>query len=84
MAVKVDDSVVYEPDALVRCGEPLPDDTIKVTDPVIVAEVLSPASLARDTGAKLEDYLRLPSACHCLIVKTENRIVVHHRRGTDG
>ena len=59
MAVKVDDSVVYEPDALVRCGEPLPDDAVKVTDPMIVVEVLSPSSLARDTGAKLEDYFRL-------------------------
>ena len=84
MAVKVDDSVVYEPDALVRCGEPLPDDAVKITDPVIVVEVLSPSSLARDTGAKLEDYFRLPSVRHYLIVKTENRTVVHHRRGTDG
>ena len=84
MAVKVVHSLVYEPDALVRCGEPLPDDAVKVADPVIVVEVLSPASLARDTGAKLEDYLRPPSVCHCLIVKTENRTVVHHRRETDG
>ena len=80
MAVKVDNSVVYEPDALVRCGEPLPDDAVKVTDPMIVVEVLSPSGLARDTGAKLEDYFRLPSVRHYLIVKTENRTVVHHRR----
>jgi Uma2 family endonuclease len=84
MAVKVDDSVVYEPDALVRCGEPLPDDAVKVTDPMIVVEVLSPSSLARDTGAKLEDYFRLTTVWHYLIVKTENRTVVHHRRDDDG
>ena len=84
MAVKIDDAVTYEPDALVRCGDALPDDAVKITDPVIVVEVLSPSSLARDTGAKLEDYFRLPSVRHYLIVKTENRTVVHHRRGTDG
>jgi Uma2 family endonuclease len=84
MAVKVDDSVVYEPDALVRCGEPLDGDEITITDPMIVVEVLSPSSLARDTGAKLEDYFRLPSVRHYLIVKTENRTVVHHHRKGDG
>jgi Uma2 family endonuclease len=84
MAVKVDDSVVYEPDALVRCGEPLLDDEVKITDPIIVVEVLSPSSRARDTGAKLEDYFRLPSVRHYLIVKTENRTVIHHRREADG
>ncbi len=84
MAVVVDDATTYEPDALVRCGEPLPDDAVKVFDPVIVVEVLSPSSRARDTGAKLEDYFRLPSLHHYLIVKTENRAVIHHRRLDDG
>lgn len=83
MAVRIDDDTVYEPDAQVRCGEPLADDEIKVTDPVVVVEVLSPSSRARDTGAKLEDYFRLPSVRHYLIVKTENRTVVHHHRLDD-
>jgi Uma2 family endonuclease len=84
MAVRIDDDTVYEPDALVRCGEPLADDEIKVTDPVVVVEVLSPSSRGRDTGAKLEDYFRLPSVRHYLIVKTENRTIVHHHRLVDG
>jgi Uma2 family endonuclease len=84
MAVRVDEVTVYEPDALVRCGEPLADDDVKVTDAVIVVEVLSPSSRARDAGAKLEDYFRLPSVRHYLIVKTENRTVVHHRREENG
>jgi Uma2 family endonuclease len=83
MAVKIDDNTVYEPDALIRCGEPLAEDEIRVTDPVVVVEVLSPSSRARDTGAKLEDYFRLPSVRHYLIVKTENRTVVHHQRLDD-
>ncbi len=81
MAVEVDETTTYEPDALVRCGTPLPPDAIKLNDPIIVVEVLSPSSLARDAGAKLEDYFRLPSVRHYLIVKTENRTIIHHARG---
>jgi Uma2 family endonuclease len=80
MAVQVDASTVYEPDAMVRCGNPLPDDAIRVMDPLIVVEVLSPSTRARDAGAKLDDYFRLPSVRHYLIVKTENRTVIHHER----
>ena len=84
MAVRVDASTVYEPDAMVRCGTPLPGDAIEVTDPLIVVEVLSPSTRARDAGAKLEDYFRLPSMRHYLLVKTENRTVIHHERGGSG
>ncbi len=69
---------------LVRCGERLPDDAVKLTDPVIVVEVLSPSTRARDAGAKLEDYFRLPSVRHYLIVKTENRTLIHHARDEAG
>lgn len=84
MAVEIDETTTYEPDALVRCGSPLPPDAIKLTDPIIVVEVLSPSSLARDAGAKLADYFRLPSVRHYLIVRTEDRVVIHHERGDDG
>ena len=84
MAVEIDTSTVYEPDALVRCGPLLPEDAVKVIDPVIVVEVLSPSTRARDAGAKLEDYFRLPSVRHYLIVKTENQSVTHHARQPDG
>ena len=49
-----------------------------------MVEVVSPSSLARDTGAKLEDYFRLPSVQHYLILKTENHTIIHHARGADG
>jgi Uma2 family endonuclease len=84
MAVQVDASTVYEPDAMVRCGTALPGDATKVTDPLIVVEVLSPSTRARDAGAKLEDYFRMPSVRHYLILKTENRTVIHHERDGSG
>jgi Uma2 family endonuclease len=84
MAVRIDESTVYEPDALVRCGPPLDDDAITLEDPVIIVEVLSPSTRARDSGAKLEDYFRLPTLRHYLIVKTETRKVIHHARDDEG
>lgn len=83
MAVRIDDRTVYEPDVLLRCGAPVDDDCTLITDPIIVVEVLSPSSRRKDTGGKLEDYFRLASVRHYLIVKTANRTVIHHRRDVD-
>jgi Uma2 family endonuclease len=77
MAVEIDDGTVYEP---VRFGT-LYDDAVKVTDPLIVVEVLSPSSQARDAGAKLADYARLPLLRHYLLVDIKTRTVVHHQIG---
>ena len=38
----------------------------------------------RNAGAKLADYFRLPSVRHYLIIRTEDRVVIHHARGDDG
>ena len=84
ITVKIDEYTAYEPDAVVHFGEPLPDDALLVPEPVIVVEVLSPSTRARDAGAKLDDYFRLPSVHHYLLVKTERRSLIHHRRGEDG
>lgn len=84
MAVRIDDRTVYEPDALVRCGPPLPGDAIEVTDPVLVVEVVSPSNRGIDRGAKLAGYFLLPSLRHYLIVDTGGRVVLHHRRDEDG
>jgi Uma2 family endonuclease len=82
--VRIDDSTVFEPDALVRCGPPLPGDAIEASDPVIVVEVVSPSSRGIDKGAKLASYFSLPSVRHYLIVDTEKRVVIHHHLVEDG
>ena len=84
MAVEVDASTVYEPDVLMRRGPPLPDNAVKLTDPVIVVEVVSPSSRARDSGAKLADYFGIESLRHYVIVRTEDRTAIHHERNADG
>lgn len=84
MAVEIDDHSVYEPDALVRWGAPLAPNAVKLSDPIIVVDVLSPSTSARDVGANLVGYFQLPSLRHYLIVRYENRTIVHHERGDDG
>ena len=84
MAIRVDDNTVYEPDAAVRCGEPLDDDTVVYNDPVIVVEILSPSARGVDTGLKVTGYLRLPSVFHYLIVHAGRGQVIHHARQADG
>jgi Uma2 family endonuclease len=84
LAVRVDDRAVYEPDALVRYGAAVPDETVQITDPVIVVEVVSPSSATLDSGAKLEGYFRLPSVRHYLVINHRARAVTHHRRDDRG
>ncbi|HUH01957.1 MAG TPA: Uma2 family endonuclease, partial [Kofleriaceae bacterium] len=84
MTVKIDEHTAYEPDAVVHCGAPLADDALLVPEPIIVVEVLSPTTKAHDAGAKLAGYFRLPTVRHYLLVRTEQRTVIHHRRADGG
>lgn len=84
MAVRIDAATVYEPDAAVRCGDPLDGDALVYDDPVIVVEVLSPSTAMRDESYKLIGYFRLPSVQHYLLVNPESGSVVHHARQRDG
>jgi Uma2 family endonuclease len=84
MAVVIDDDTTYEPDAMIRCGEPLDDEAVTVFDPIVVVEVVSPSSSSIDVGEKFMDYFRLPSLRHYLIVRTRTRSVIHHARDEAG
>jgi Uma2 family endonuclease len=80
MAVRIDDSTVYEPDATIRCGPRASNEAVLLDDPVVVVEVASPSSRGIDAGTKLADYFRLPSVRHYLLVQPETRQVIHHER----
>ncbi len=84
VAVEVSDHTVYEPDAMVRCGAPVSDDTVKIVDPLVVVQALSPSTGAHDAGAKLEDYFEMPSVRHYLLVNAKTRTVIHHARAESG
>lgn len=79
MTVQVDNSD-FEPDALLRCGPLLPGDATRVSDPLVLVEVLSPDSGTRDRATKLHAYFKLPSVQHYLIVWPEEQRIVRHSR----
>jgi Uma2 family endonuclease len=84
MTIEVDDTTVYEPDVLVYCGERMDPEATRVPPPMIVVEITSPSTRQVDTGSKLTDYFRLPSVVHYLILRTDKRLVIHHRRADGG
>jgi Uma2 family endonuclease len=80
MTIQVEDSD-FEPDALLRCGPRLPGDSTKVSDPLVLVEVISPDSGTRDRATKLRAYFKLPSVQHYLIVWPDEHRIVRHSRG---
>ena len=81
LGVKIDDTTVFEPDALVNCGPAFRGGSLIAPNPVIVVEVVSPSSTARDMGAKYANYFRHPSVQHYLLLFIEGRLAILHSRG---
>ena len=74
-----EDVYVY-PDVLVSCEEP---DRKMLTSPTVIIEVLSPNTEKRDRYDKLDSYKRIPSVQEYLIVGSEAKEIVIHRRETN-
>jgi Uma2 family endonuclease len=80
LSVRIDAETVVEPDALVNCGERVPPKSLYAPNPIIVVEVVSPSSRARDFSEKLADYFRVESIQHYLIVDLDRRYILHYER----
>ncbi len=79
--IRIDSRTAFDPDAVVYCGQRLPPDAMEVPEPVVVVEVLSEGTAARDHGVKLAGYFSLPSLAHYLILDPDRRTAIHHKRG---
>ena len=83
IAVHVSEMRWYQPDALVYCGATASADEVKIENPSIVVEVLSPSTTHIDEGAKLIGYFSMPSVQHYLIIDPDGLPLVHHQRQSD-
>jgi Uma2 family endonuclease len=74
------------PDAAVICGEPAaaPDDPNAVTNPTVLAEVLSPNTEAYDRGEKLWHYQQIESLAAVLFVAQDGKRLEIVAREPDG
>lgn len=76
VSVRIDETTLREPDALIHCG-PYDPDSIVAENPVVIVEVASPQSPG---VRKSLDYFSLESVQHYLIVlPAEGRVLHHHR-----
>lgn len=80
--VKIQDIFFY-PDLLVSCSDNKLSPYYE-TDPMIVVEVLSPSTEARDRFYKRVAYQRIESLREYVLVEQDNMQVDIYRRETDG
>ena len=85
MKLRVDaaDAFFY-PDVMVSCSAADAADPMVKRDPVLLVEVLSPATAAYDRGDKFAAYRRLPGLREYLLVDTDSRRCDLYRKGADG
>ena len=81
-SVRVNDRTVYGPDAVVRCGPPLPGDAVEMGTRHAVAVVSHPEpGIAQAKSCKL---CLAAERGRYLIVDTDKRVVIDHHRGEEG
>lgn len=74
------------PDVTVFCGQPAhpPGRTDTLTNPLLLVEVLSPATVLRDYNEKLEEYTQIETLQAYVRVSQDMPKVEVYRRYTDG
>lgn len=82
-AIRIPGGNIRCPDLLVDCGPGRPDE-YAAAEPVVVVEVLSPATRAFDQTRTLEEYRAVPTIRHMLVLDPEAPRAQLHSRGGDG
>ncbi len=72
----------YRADLAVTCTGPTGQQF--VTEPILIAEVLSPSTAATDRDRKLPDYRTIPSLQDILVVSSTEPRIEHFCRAEDG
>lgn len=80
--VQLGDAYVY-PDVTVVCGRPEFRNKDNLTNPVLIVEVLSPATADYDQGGKFARYRQLSSLQEYLLVAQDQAQVIHYHRQDD-
>lgn len=83
LRVEAADAFFY-PDVMVTCSAADAGEPLVKREPVLVVEVLSPATAAYDRGDKFAIYRKLPSLREYLLVDTDSRRCDLFRKSDDG
>lgn len=80
LGVAIGPREMYVPEAVVFPRGRIADDDRLAPDPIIVVEVLSPSSRAKDLRTKARGYALVSTIEHYLAVDADARHVLHYRR----
>ena len=87
LRIRVDESDrTFYPDLSVICGKRQVsiDDTLALTNPVVIVEVLSESTERNDRGEKFRQYRLLPSLEEYVLVNTDSKHIEVFRRTSEG
>jgi Uma2 family endonuclease len=79
-SVKTGKNSVRGPDVAVQCGKQEDPESLLLSEPMILVEVISPSSEFRDVHAKMIEYFAIPSVEHYLVIDQAKRLVIHNKR----
>ncbi len=74
----------FYPDAMVTCSAADLASPLVKSEPILLAEVLSPSTAAYDRGEKFAQYRRIPTLQEFMLVDVDTRRTDVYRKGTDG
>jgi Uma2 family endonuclease len=84
MKVQIADDTVLYPDVFVTCDRRFRFDELVITEPILVVEVLSPATQGYDRSVKFAFYRRLASLREYALIDPDTRRVEVFRPAGDG
>jgi Uma2 family endonuclease len=84
VSVQTGKHTVRGPDLAVQCGKNADPDSLKIDEPIILVEVISPSSEFRDVHNKLVEYFSIPSVQHYIVVDQAKQLIFHNRRESRG
>lgn len=83
LAVRMERGNIRRPDVTVECARGQADD-LEAVEPKVLIEVLSPSTRRFDLLKKTDEYKRVPSAAHIVLIEPDKpRALVWSRVGAD-
>ena len=73
----------FYPDVMVTCSDKDRENHLAKSEPILIAEVLSPSTEAYDRGRKFSIYRQLPTLQHYWLIDTINRTIDTYARTPD-
>ncbi|MEJ0059665.1 MAG: Uma2 family endonuclease [Terricaulis sp.] len=83
IAAKIPNGNVRQPDVTIDCGQ-VRDDALDSTAPTVVFEVLSPSTCTFDQVRKVDEYKRIESLRHIVLIDPQSPRIVLWSRADEG